>query len=115
MSVHRRHHHHHEGFYTLPFPDRLGVAHNSDIDINVMLLKNLFSVIMLLFIFVSQLKYTKAGKENFKNYGVVLDTPVYVTALQSSINASDVSHYSYSCFQVPSFSFFFFVWFTPII
>ncbi|XP_060112958.1 nebulin isoform X4 [Heteronotia binoei] len=40
----------------------------------------------------SQLKYTKAGKENFKNYGIVLDTPVYVTALQSSINASDLKY-----------------------
>ncbi|KAL8183306.1 UNVERIFIED_CONTAM: hypothetical protein K2H54_035485, partial [Gekko kuhli] len=40
----------------------------------------------------SQLKYIKAGKENLKNYGVVLDTPVYITALQSGFNASDVKY-----------------------
>ncbi|XP_077176167.1 nebulin isoform X9 [Paroedura picta] len=40
----------------------------------------------------SQLKYTKSGKENLKNYGIVLDTPVYVTALQSGMNASDVKY-----------------------
>ncbi|CAN2389051.1 Nebulin-like [Pristimantis euphronides] len=37
----------------------------------------------------SQNQYTSAGKENFKNYSVVTDTPVYVTAVQSGINASD--------------------------
>ncbi|XP_054827290.1 nebulin isoform X9 [Eublepharis macularius] len=40
----------------------------------------------------SQLLYTKAGKDNLKNYGVVLDTPVYITALQSGINASDIKY-----------------------
>ncbi|XP_074450172.1 nebulin isoform X21 [Larus michahellis] len=40
----------------------------------------------------SQIKYTAAGKENFQNFGVVTDTPLYVTALQSGINASDVKY-----------------------
>ncbi|XP_048342751.1 nebulin isoform X4 [Sphaerodactylus townsendi] len=40
----------------------------------------------------SQIKYTKAGIDNFKNYGVVLDTPVYLTALQSGINSSDLKY-----------------------
>ncbi|XP_056392600.1 nebulin [Hyla sarda] len=40
----------------------------------------------------SQLKYTNASKENFKNYSVVTDTPVYVTAVQSAINASDLKY-----------------------
>ncbi|XP_042334160.1 nebulin isoform X3 [Sceloporus undulatus] len=40
----------------------------------------------------SQLKYTKAGKDNLPNYSVVMDTPVYVTAVQSSINASDLKY-----------------------
>ncbi|KAM3915918.1 nebulin isoform 3-T4 [Leptodactylus fuscus] len=37
----------------------------------------------------SQNKYTRSGKENFKNFSVVTDTPVYVTCVQSAINASD--------------------------
>ncbi|XP_062822060.1 nebulin isoform X17 [Anolis carolinensis] len=40
----------------------------------------------------SQLKYTKAGKDNLENYSVVMDTPVYVTSIQSTINASDVKY-----------------------
>ncbi|XP_064517794.1 nebulin isoform X37 [Pseudopipra pipra] len=40
----------------------------------------------------SQIKYTSAGKENFQNFSVVTDTPVYVTALQSAFNASDVKY-----------------------
>ncbi|KAM6397843.1 nebulin isoform 4-T4 [Pluvialis apricaria] len=40
----------------------------------------------------SQIKYTAAGKENFQNFGVVTDTPLYVTALQSGIIASDVKY-----------------------
>ncbi|XP_066137330.1 nebulin isoform X13 [Saccopteryx bilineata] len=40
----------------------------------------------------SQLQYTAAGKENFQNYSMVTDTPVYVTALQSGINASEVRY-----------------------
>ncbi|XP_068263710.1 nebulin isoform X9 [Nyctibius grandis] len=40
----------------------------------------------------SQIKYTAAGKENFQNFGVVTDTPVYVTAVQSGLNASDVKY-----------------------
>uniref|UniRef100_A0A8C5PGL3 Nebulin n=1 Tax=Leptobrachium leishanense TaxID=445787 RepID=A0A8C5PGL3_9ANUR len=40
----------------------------------------------------SQALYTSAGKQNFKNYSVVTDTPVYVTALQSAINASDLKY-----------------------
>uniref|UniRef100_A0ABM5F1R1 Nebulin isoform X3 n=1 Tax=Pogona vitticeps TaxID=103695 RepID=A0ABM5F1R1_9SAUR len=40
----------------------------------------------------SQLLYTKAGKDNLKNYGVIMDTPVYVTAVQSGINASDLKY-----------------------
>uniref|UniRef100_A0A8C8ANM3 Nebulin n=1 Tax=Otus sunia TaxID=257818 RepID=A0A8C8ANM3_9STRI len=40
----------------------------------------------------SQIKYTAAGKENLQNFGVVTDTPLYVTAVQSGINASDVKY-----------------------
>uniref|UniRef100_A0A674HV98 Nebulin n=1 Tax=Taeniopygia guttata TaxID=59729 RepID=A0A674HV98_TAEGU len=40
----------------------------------------------------SQIKYTSAGKENFQNFSVVTDTPVYVTALQSAANASEVKY-----------------------
>ncbi|KAM6269293.1 nebulin isoform 22-T22 [Porphyrio hochstetteri] len=40
----------------------------------------------------SQIKYTAAGKENFQNFGVVTDTPVYVTAVQSGVNASEVKY-----------------------
>ncbi|XP_040418285.1 nebulin [Cygnus olor] len=40
----------------------------------------------------SQIKYTAAGKENLQNFGVVTETPVYVTAVQSGINASDVKY-----------------------
>ncbi|OXB68670.1 hypothetical protein ASZ78_005861 [Callipepla squamata] len=40
----------------------------------------------------SQIKYTAAGKENLQNFGVVTDTPAYVTAVQSSINASDIKY-----------------------
>ncbi|XP_067328664.1 nebulin isoform X26 [Anolis sagrei] len=40
----------------------------------------------------SQLKYTKAGKDNLEKYSVVMDTPVYVTSIQSGINASDVKY-----------------------
>ncbi|XP_076199295.1 nebulin isoform X21 [Aptenodytes patagonicus] len=40
----------------------------------------------------SQIKYTAAGKENFQNFGVVTDTPLYVTAVQSGVNASDVKY-----------------------
>ncbi|XP_012882674.1 PREDICTED: nebulin [Dipodomys ordii] len=40
----------------------------------------------------SQIKYTAASKENFPNYNLVTDTPVYVTALQSGINASEVKY-----------------------
>ncbi|XP_075567520.1 nebulin [Pelecanus crispus] len=40
----------------------------------------------------SQIKYTAAGKENLQNFGVVTDTPLYVTAVQSRINASDVKY-----------------------
>ncbi|XP_072197335.1 nebulin [Excalfactoria chinensis] len=40
----------------------------------------------------SQIKYTAAGKENFLNFGVVTDTPAYVTALQSGIHASDIKY-----------------------
>jgi len=42
------------------------------------------------FSFSSQILYTAAGKENLKNYNLVTDTPLYVTALQSGINASEV-------------------------
>uniref|UniRef100_A0A287CTH2 Nebulin n=1 Tax=Ictidomys tridecemlineatus TaxID=43179 RepID=A0A287CTH2_ICTTR len=38
----------------------------------------------------SQLQYTAAGKQNLQNYNLVTDTPLYVTALQSGINASEV-------------------------
>ncbi|MEJ1278140.1 nebulin [Cricetulus griseus] len=37
----------------------------------------------------SQLQYTAASKDNLQNYNLVTDTPVYVTALQSGINASE--------------------------
>nr|XP_009664794.1 PREDICTED: nebulin [Struthio camelus australis] len=40
----------------------------------------------------SQIKYTAAGKENLQNFGVVTDTPLYVTAVQSRVNASDVRY-----------------------
>ncbi|XP_065787601.1 nebulin isoform X4 [Muntiacus reevesi] len=40
----------------------------------------------------SQILYTAAGKENLKNYNLVTDTPLYVTALQSGINASEVKY-----------------------
>ncbi|XP_063139651.1 nebulin isoform X20 [Rattus norvegicus] len=40
----------------------------------------------------SQLQYTAASKENLQNYNLVTDTPVYVTALQSGINASEVKY-----------------------
>ncbi|XP_004375436.1 nebulin [Trichechus manatus latirostris] len=40
----------------------------------------------------SQLQYTAAGKENLQNYNMVTDTPLYVTALQSGINASEVKY-----------------------
>ncbi|XP_015685242.1 nebulin-like, partial [Protobothrops mucrosquamatus] len=40
----------------------------------------------------SQLIYTKPGKDNLPNYGVVMDTPVYVTAVQSGINASELKY-----------------------
>lgn len=42
------------------------------------------------FSFSSQIQYMAAGKENLKNYNLVTDTPLYVTALQSGINASEV-------------------------
>uniref|UniRef100_A0A8C0R8Z2 Nebulin n=1 Tax=Canis lupus dingo TaxID=286419 RepID=A0A8C0R8Z2_CANLU len=40
----------------------------------------------------SQILYTAAGKENLQNYNLVTDTPLYVTALQSGINASEVKY-----------------------
>ncbi|XP_073926870.1 nebulin isoform X30 [Castor canadensis] len=40
----------------------------------------------------SQIQYTAAGKENLKNYSMVTDTPLHVTALQSGINASEVKY-----------------------
>ncbi|XP_070097028.1 nebulin isoform X32 [Equus caballus] len=40
----------------------------------------------------SQIQYTAAGKENLQNYNLVTDTPLYVTALQSGINASEVKY-----------------------
>ncbi|XP_013910168.1 PREDICTED: nebulin [Thamnophis sirtalis] len=40
----------------------------------------------------SELKYTKQGKDNLPNYGVVMDTPVYVTAVQSGHNASELRY-----------------------
>lgn len=43
------------------------------------------------FLHVLQIKYQKASKDNYQNFSVVTDTPVYVTAVQSGINASDVS------------------------
>nr|XP_048282169.1 nebulin isoform X1 [Myodes glareolus] len=40
----------------------------------------------------SQLQYTAASKDNLQNYNLVTDTPVYVTALQCGINASEVKY-----------------------
>ncbi|XP_004703989.1 nebulin [Echinops telfairi] len=40
----------------------------------------------------SQIQYTAAGKENLQNYNMVTDTPLYVTAVQSGINASEVKY-----------------------
>uniref|UniRef100_A0A8C5KGT3 Nebulin n=1 Tax=Jaculus jaculus TaxID=51337 RepID=A0A8C5KGT3_JACJA len=40
----------------------------------------------------SQLQYTAASKDNLQNYNLVTDTPLYVTALQSGINASEVKY-----------------------
>ncbi|XP_070279114.1 nebulin isoform X5 [Myotis yumanensis] len=40
----------------------------------------------------SQIQYTAASKDNLQNYSLVTDTPVYVTALQSGINASEVRY-----------------------
>ncbi|KAM5327171.1 nebulin isoform 16-T16 [Glossophaga mutica] len=40
----------------------------------------------------SQLQYTAAGKENLQNFNLVTDTPLYVTAVQSGINASEVRY-----------------------
>ncbi|XP_025790740.1 nebulin [Puma concolor] len=40
----------------------------------------------------SQLQYTAAGKDNLQNYNLVTDTPLYMTALQSGINASEVKY-----------------------
>ncbi|XP_016061235.1 PREDICTED: nebulin [Miniopterus natalensis] len=40
----------------------------------------------------SQLQYTAASKDNLQNFSVVTDTPLYVTALQSGINASEVRY-----------------------
>lgn len=40
--------------------------------------------------FSSQIKYSAASKDNLPNYSLVTDTPVYVTAVQSGINASEV-------------------------
>uniref|UniRef100_A0A674KBG9 Nebulin n=1 Tax=Terrapene triunguis TaxID=2587831 RepID=A0A674KBG9_9SAUR len=40
----------------------------------------------------SQLQYTAAGKENLRNYSAVTDTPLYVTAVQSGIHASEVKY-----------------------
>lgn len=50
------------------------------------------------FCFSLQIQYTAEGKENLQNYNLVTDTPVYVTALQSGINASEVC-LSYLLFQ----------------
>lgn len=49
--------------------------------------------------FSSQLQYTAAGKENLQNYNLVTDTPLYVTAVQSGINASEVR---LSCLLFPN-------------
>lgn len=67
----------------------------------------LLSVIMLAFVLFSQLKYTKEGKDNLQNFGVVTDTPVYITAVQSGINASEVSHSLLVCTHADSLLFFF--------
>nr|XP_036851808.1 nebulin [Manis javanica] len=40
----------------------------------------------------SQIQYTAGGKENLQNYNLVTDTPLYVTAHQSGINASEVKY-----------------------
>lgn len=40
--------------------------------------------------FSSQIQYSAASKDNLQNYSLVTDTPVYVTAVQSGINASEV-------------------------
>ncbi|XP_056649815.1 nebulin isoform X5 [Monodelphis domestica] len=40
----------------------------------------------------SQLQYTAASKDNLQNYNLVTDTPLYVTAVQSGINASEVKY-----------------------
>ncbi|XP_054579378.1 nebulin [Eptesicus fuscus] len=40
----------------------------------------------------SQIKYSAASKDNLPNYSLVTDTPVYVTAVQSGINASEVRY-----------------------
>ncbi|KAJ8012364.1 hypothetical protein DPEC_G00041930 [Dallia pectoralis] len=40
----------------------------------------------------SENKYRAKGIESFKEYSVVVDTPIYTTAIQSSINLSDL-HY----------------------
>ncbi|XP_049628934.1 nebulin [Suncus etruscus] len=40
----------------------------------------------------SQIQYMAASKENLPNYKLVTDTPLYVTAVQSGINASEVKY-----------------------
>ncbi|XP_045431773.1 nebulin isoform X35 [Pipistrellus kuhlii] len=40
----------------------------------------------------SQIQYSAASKDNLQNYSLVTDTPVYVTAVQSGINASEVRY-----------------------
>lgn len=54
------------------------------------LITDLYVTICGDFCFSSQLQYTAAGKENLQNYNLVTDTPIYVTAVQSGINASEV-------------------------
>lgn len=51
---------------------------------------DLYFTILRDFCFSPQIQYTAAGKENLQNYNLVTDTPLYVTALQSGINASEV-------------------------
>ena len=51
---------------------------------------DLYFTILDDFCFSSQLQYTASGKENLQNYNLVTDTPLYVTAVQSGINASEV-------------------------
>lgn len=46
---------------------------------------------VMFFCFLLQAKYRAKGIEAFKDYSVVTDTPVYVTAIQNSQNLSDVS------------------------